>query len=310
MRALVTGGTGFIGNRLVLKLLSRGWNVVCLVRRDVEPALVNVCPLRMDLNGLDTEQLLDRVTQPVDVIFHVGAALPTPQTRVPSYLASNAVATAALLEAAENWKVRSFVYTSTLLVIGKPRQTPISRTHPAGPTHPYALGKLCGEQICEFFRMTGRVPTTSLRLTSVFGIGMANATVLSKFSARAIQSEDLFYDGTGQRMQNFVYVDDVVQACTLAADRPGCGILNAGGGESVGMKELAELVVQLAQGSRSTVKPSGKIDPQEEYRWVPDIAETEASIGYRPAMTLAAAISEYMSALRQPSPVERWWHER
>ena len=307
MRALVTGATGFVGNRLVLRLLRDGWDVVCLIRRNVAASEKVGC-LTADLNDLPSLQLTERLAGPIDVFFHAGAALPAADLPLSHYLVANALATAALLEAAEAWKVRAFVYTSSLLVIGKPGQDPISTGQASSTLHPYALGKLCGEQVCEFFRATGRVPTTSLRMTSIFGIGMSSGSVLPKFAARALQSQDLFFDGTGQRVQNFVHVDDVVQACMLAANRPGAGVLNVGGAASINMKELAELVVKLTPGSKSRIEASGRTAPQENYRWIPDITGTEVKIGYVPEVNLEKAVSEYIESLAQPTFVERWWN--
>ena len=229
MRALVTGASGLVGNHLVLRLLRDGWEVVCLVRRALTPRSDSVVCLRADLNDLALGCALARVRGPIDCVFHLASAMPSADRRLSSYLAANGVATAVLLEAAEAWKVRSFVYASSLLVIGKPKKTPIDRTHPCDPCHPYALGKLCGEQSCEFMRATGRVPTTSLRFTSVFGVGMREGSVLPEFASRAIRSVDLLYHGTGRRVQNFVHVDDAVRAFRLAADHPGAGIVTIGG---------------------------------------------------------------------------------
>lgn len=304
----MTGASGFVGNRLVLSLLREGSEVVCLVRRRLAPKSGSAVCVLADLDDLSPTQIRKQIDGPIDCVFHLAATMPATDRRLSSFLAANGVATAVLLEAAEEWKVRCFIYASSLLVIGEPRQSPIGKAHPCDPRHPYALGKLCGEQSCELARSTGRLPTTSLRFTSVFGVGMSEGSVLPKFACRAFQSEDLLYDGTGQRVQNFVHVNDVVRACRLAADHPGAGVLSIGGKNSISMKELAELIVQLTTGSASAVKASGKDDPQEHHRWIPDLAEAEAAIGYVPESDLAAAISEYIRSLHGPELPERWWN--
>jgi nucleoside-diphosphate-sugar epimerase len=296
MRALVTGGTGFIGNRLILYLARNGWDVTCLVRRNLTTLVEHVT-----CTGI--------VPANIDCVFHLAATIATPDWTASQFLSANAGFTVEMLELAEACRARSFVYTSTQLVIGKPERTPFSTDHPTRPESPYAVSKLAGEMACEYFRRSGRVAATSLRLTSVVGAGMAAGGVLPLFVERAFCSEDLTFHGAGARVQNFVHVDDVVCACVLAAQRPGSGVLNVGGSDSLSMRELAELVVRSTPGSGSRVVASGSFDPQEDYRWVPDIDSARDAIGYSPCMRLATFLPEYVAAIAHPQPVERWWED-
>jgi nucleoside-diphosphate-sugar epimerase len=137
---------------------------------------------------------------------------------------------------------------------------------------------------------------------------MPCSSVVPLFVARALRSEDVTYHGTGARVQNFVHVEDVVRACVLAAKHPGRGLLNAGG-ESLSMRRLADLVVRSAPGSGSRAGASGLADPQEDYRWIPDIFRTQAAIGYTPCRNLKMFLPEYVESIRSPAVLERWWAE-
>ena len=303
MRAIVTGGTGFIGNRLVLSLVRNGWEVTCVVRRNLTPRWERIECRTAELDALDRVSFGN-----VDCVFHLAATLDRPGCTAHQYLMANGGGTTAVLELAEACGARSFVYTSTQLVIGKPAEVPFDTNHAARPESPYAMSKLAGEMACEMFRRSGRVAATSLRLTSVVGAGMPCRSVLPLFARRALRSEDVTYHGAGARVQNFVHVEDVVRACALAAEHPGSGVLNVGG-DSLSMRSLAELVVQSTPGSGSRADASGLADPQEDYRWIPDLSRTQAAIGYRPSRSMKTFLPEYVESIRTSGPLERWWTE-
>jgi nucleoside-diphosphate-sugar epimerase len=299
MRALVTGGTGFIGNRLVLHLARNGWEVTCLVRR----------PVVSRVEQVDYAVALKSPPPNVDCVFHLAATIFDPRWLPADYVTANGGGTSTMLELAEACKARGFVYTSTQLVIGKPARAPFGTDHPTRPESPYAVSKLKGEEACEAFRSSGRVATTSLRLTSVVGLGMARGAVLPMFAERALRGEDLTYHGSGSRVQNFVHVDDVVRACVLAAEHPGNGVLNIGGVDSLSMKELAEAVVCATPASISHVRTSGKDDPQEDYRWIPELDGAHEAIGYAPCVRMNVFLPQYIKSIAKPVPVARWWDE-
>jgi nucleoside-diphosphate-sugar epimerase len=308
MRAIVTGGTGFIGNRLVLYLVRNGWEVTCLVRRNLISRWEQIDCRTAQMDALDDASLRQSLSGNIDCVFHLAAALDRPGCTACQYLMANGGGTTAVLELAEACGARSFVHTSTQLVIGKPAEVPFSTNHPARPESPYALSKLAGEMACEMFRRSGRVATTSLRLTSVVGLGMPGSSVVPLFVGRALRSEDVAYHGTGARVQNLIHVDDVVRACALAAEHPGSGVLNAGG-DSLSMRSLAELAVRSTPGSGSRAGASGLADPQEDYRWIPELCRTQAAIGYQPCRSMSTFLPEYVESIRNPAPLERWWTE-
>lgn len=308
MRALITGATGFLGSRLVGELRARAWALVCLVRRPVWCIDETIECVRVDIEREDVGETKFSAVAPVDVVFHLAAKMPNLRMSDPeAYVRANGLATIRLLDLAWRLGAQRFVYASSISVIGAPDRLPVTEDHATVPTNPYALGKLCGEQACELARRTQGRSVTSLRITSPYGAGMPVGTVLPGFVARALASEDLAWYGSGDRTQDFVHVDDVVQACIRATESDKSGVYNIGGGRPVRMSDLARMIVTLVPGSRSRAVPDGRPDPQEGIRWMVDIAKARRELGYNPQRGLEEGVREYVGAVRRGAAVRRWW---
>jgi nucleoside-diphosphate-sugar epimerase len=310
MRALVTGGTGFVGNHLISELRRKGWEVVCIARRLLKTVDPGIVCLTGDLLKPDSMKYDKSQMGKIDVVFHLAAMLPShlPLANLSLYLMANAVATSHLLDLAADWEVGSFVYASSLAVIGKPECLPVTESHPLRPSHPYAISKLCGELLCEMARRAQHRRISSLRITSPYGPGMPYGVVIAAFVRNSIRSEDLSCFGTGQRTQNFVHISDVVRACLLAAESDNPGVFNIAGSSSISMKSLAELIVRLTPGSCSEVRMSGTPDPQDDYRWEIDLASAESGLGYLPKVSLEQGLADCIEFTRSGVTVQRWWN--
>jgi UDP-glucose 4-epimerase len=308
MRALVSGATGFLGNLLVLELRRLKWEVLCLVRKPVCAGdggirTVEVDLLHPDFPGGDAAGL-----GKVDAVFHLAAQLPDASvTDDAVYFRTNALGTARMLHLADELKASSFVYVSSIGLIGKPERLPVTEAHPVHIRHPYFGGKFAGELFCEMARKSEKRKIVSLRIASPYGPGMAPATVLPYFVGRALGSEDLLWFGSGQRTQNFIHSSDVVRACLFAAQTGQPGIYNVGGDRSINMRELASLIVELCPGCRSAVRAAGKPDPQEDERWELDLSRAKTGLGYSPAVPLREGLGDFIAFTRSKASARRWW---
>lgn len=307
MKAFVTGATGFIGSHLVARLRMRGWPVVCLIRRPVRCDDQGISCIPFDLyNATSLAEEIEPYMGKGDVFFHVAAVLPNAQTETAHYLTANAVSTARLLESAAKVGI-SFVYISSLPIIGKPEQLPITEDHPLCPPNPYLCSKLCGEMVCETMRRSAGLRIFSLRVTSPYGAGMNPDTVLPRFVRQVLASQDVHLFGTGQRTQNFVHVNDVVESCLLAANTDHPGVYNIAGPNDISMQNLAELTLRLIPESGSQVLLKNVPDPQDDYRWDVDLSKAKRFLGYSPDIPISEGLSSYISSIKSRNDHIRWW---
>jgi UDP-glucose 4-epimerase len=304
MRAFVTGATGFVGRALTANLIAHGWDVCCLVRKLVTPVSPRVTALVGDLAEPGLVSACRTRFGSLDAIFHLAAMMPAEGGPMdPRFVELNAAATLRLLAEAEAAEIKRFVYLSSISVIGEPKVVPISETHPLRPRHAYALGKLGGEQACALARERGH-HATALRLSSPYGPDMPRGTVLPTLLDHALSGRPMHWHGAGTRSQDFVHVDDVAEACRLAAMTPDSGTFMLGSGIATRMRDLAMLIADLVPGAAAM--PSGEADPQDGVAWQLDISAARRQLGYQPKVGLREGIAGCISG--RESAARQWWN--
>ena len=297
MKAIVTGGSGLIGRSLVSELLREGWEVDCLGRKGTrDDARIRNFPADFLDSGSISKALQD--TGGGSVLFHLGAVLPAhdPPPDEETLLRANVLSSLKLFEAALDLGIARVVNASSISVIGMPSLLPITEDHPVHPLSSYAISKLASELHAERLRLTEKLNVISLRVSSCYGPGMNESSVLPLFVKRAREGRDLTWLGSGSRTQNFVHVVDVVRAFLLAAGAEAQGVFHVGADRSISMKALAELVARLLPGTASAPRPAGRPDPREHERWDLDLHRARTELGYAPSISLDAGLPDYIAS--------------
>ena len=313
VKALVTGGAGFIGSHLAEALLADGHHVRALdcftsyyepeLKRRNIAGCVDESRFELfddDLRTCDIHPLLDGI----DVVFHQAGQ---PGVRLSwsdgfsEYDTINVLGTQRLLEAVKGSGVERFVYASSSSVYGNAVRYPTVETDLPAPMSPYGVTKLAAEHLCNLYATNWGVPTVSLRYVTVYGPRQRPDMAMHRLIASALGGPAFPLFGDGSHVREFTYVGDVV-AANLAAGRadlaPGT-VMNIAGGGSVSMGELIELVGQLA-GSRPAIEQR---DPQPG-----DVQRTGGSIdlalrllGWQPETSVAAGLDAQISSARSHS---------
>ena len=228
MKALVTGGAGFIGSNLVNALVERGDDVRVLDNFSTGN--------RANLEGLDVEvvegelrsyERVHAAVRGVEVVYHLGALGSVPRS-VQDPLTSSAVnieGTLNVLLAARDEGVRRVIFSSSTSVYGSSRELPTSESTPPDPISPYGVAKLAAERYCiSFGRVYDSFETVVLRYFNVFGPRQSPysqyAAVMPLFIAAIDQGEPVTIYGDGEQSRDFTYVGNVVDATIRAADAP------------------------------------------------------------------------------------------
>lgn len=260
MKALVTGGGGFIGSHLVETLLNLGHEVAVI---DLSGAayqnLSHITKSRhipyfcIDIGRSDASEKIAKLLSidNIDYVFHLaGRADVVPSINKPiDYFTANVLGTINMLEAARRAKVKKFVYASSSSVYGIPdsKNIPTSEKAPIKPQYPYAETKYQGERWVSHYNQVYGLPTISLRLFNVYGPRSrttgAYGAVFGTFLAQKINGKPFTVVGDGTQSRDFVFVTDVCNAFFKAAVSFVVGeIFNVGSGKPQTILRLAELL--------------------------------------------------------------------
>ena len=250
MRALVTGGAGFIGGHLVEKLVERGWDVIVfdnLERASLET--LRSLPPEAELRRVDVRDLdsMKRYVDDVDVVFHLAALTDVVESEAKrdEYWSVNVLGTENVLKVARDLGAK-LVFTSSAAVYGELDEAAREDLKP-NPISFYGVTKLEGEKLCRRYREEYGVDVVVLRLFNVFG-ERARGGVVKIFLERAREGKPLIIYGDGEAVRDFIYVRDVVEAF-LRASREGRAfgeVINIGSGKPVKIRELAEFISAIS----------------------------------------------------------------
>lgn len=259
MRALVTGGAGFIGSTLVDALLARGDDVLVVDDlsaggRDNLPAGVD--PVELDIRDTDGLVAVAREFRP-DAVYHLAAQIDVRTSMAdPLHDASvNVLGTLSVLLAARESGAGAVVVCSTGgAIYGDGAPLPTTEDEPPDPASPYGLSKLAAERYTRFFVRTHGLPALVLRFANVYGPRQhpsGGAGVVSLFCDRARAGRHPTVFGDGRQTRDFLYVGDVARAAIAAADRLLAGelageVLNVGTGTESTITELAATIGRIA----------------------------------------------------------------
>ncbi len=303
MRALVTGGAGFIGHHLVRRLLADGHEVRVLDNF----ATGN----RGRLEGLDVQLVegdlrsYERVHTAVrgcDAVFHLGA-LPSVPRSVQDPLTTNAVCvdgTLNVLLAARDEGASRVVFASSSSVYGANPAIPKSEADQPLPLSPYAVAKLAGEQYCRAFHAVYGLEAVALRLFNVFGPGQdphsQYAAVVPRFITAMQRGQQPTIFGDGEQTRDFTFVADVVDAFVLAGTVDGVGgaVMNLAHGRETSVIELARLVAGLLDVSFEPDMQPGRAGEVRRSAGASTLART--LLGWNPVWTVEAALAECVAA--------------
>lgn len=210
-KVVVTGGAGFIGSHLVRTLRAQGTEVESFDLKEGKD-IFNRELLRASLVGVDT-------------VFHLAAQVSVPESMENPLAAhaTNVSGTVVVLEEARKAGVRRVVYSGSAAVYGDEPSMPKTENSPILPKSPYALSKYLGEVWCQHYTQIFGLETVIVRYMNVFGPGQATSGGYGAIVPIAIQAHQnggtLTVHGDGTQTRDFVYVDDVVSANLLAAER-------------------------------------------------------------------------------------------
>lgn len=320
-RVLITGGLGFIGSNLAHRL----------VELDAQVTLVDsLIPIyggnqrniagiehrvRVNIADVRDEYSMNYLVQGQDYLFNLAGQTSHIDSMTDPYtdLEINCRAQLSILEACrKNNPHLKLVYASTRQIYGKPDYLPVDERHLLHPVDVNGVNKMAGEWYHILYNNVYGIRACALRLTNTYGPRMrvkdARQTFLGIWIRRLIDEEPIQVFGDGSQIRDFNYVDDVVEALLLAGASPAAdgGIFNLGSDETINLRDLAALLIEINGGG------SFEIVPFPPERKVIDIGDYYADyrliqgrLGWRPKVPLREGLRRTLEFYRHER--EYYW---
>lgn len=304
MKALITGGAGFIGSSIAKELVCKGGEVVVL--DDLSSGY------RVNIDGHPGVRLVERDVRDgaaveaavagVDAVFHLAASVGNKRSidQPVNDAEINVIGTLRVLEAARKAGVRKVVMSSSAGIFGELKTLPIREDHPAEPDSPYGASKLCAEKEGLAYAKLYGMEVVCLRYFNVYGPSQrfdAYGNVIPIFVFQMLRGEPVTIFGDGEQTRDFVNVRDVVQANIKAAMAPGVsGAFNIGSGTRISINALVERL-KAATGMDTPVR-YGPCRPGDVRDSLADIDAARKAFGFEPGVTMDEGLPEYVSWAR------------
>ncbi len=300
MRAVVTGGAGFLGSHLIDRLITERWSLIVidnLITGSLENIAGHIESGKVDFIEQDVTQYLD-ISGAVDFVFHFASpASPVDFERFPiQVLKVGALGTHKALGLAKDKGAR-FMLASTSEVYGDPLVSPQPETYwgnvnPIGPRGVYDEAKRYAEAMTMAYNRVHGVDTRIARFFNTYGPRMRtdDGRVVPNFIGQALAGEPLTIYGRGDQTRCFAYVEDIVEGIWRLANSVFQEPVNLGSDREQTVLEFATAVLN-ATGSKSPIKKLDPLpdDPQQRR---PDLARARTILNWEPRISLEVGLNK------------------
>jgi UDP-glucose 4-epimerase len=314
-RVLITGGLGFIGANLARRLLELGSEVTLVDSLIPEYGgnLHNISGmedrLRVNVADVRDEYSMNYLVQGKDYLFNLAGQTSHMDSMRDPYtdLEINCRAQLSILEACHKHNPGiKVVYASTRQIYGKPDYLPVDERHLLHPTDVNGINKMAGEWYHILYNNVYGVRACALRLTNTYGPRMrvkdARQTFLGIWIKNLLDGVPIQIWGDGMQIRDFTYVDDCVEALLLAASTPSAHgqIFNLGSDETINLKNLAALVVEIAgSGSYEIIPYPAERKPIDIGDYYGDYRFIQGRLGWRPQIGLREGLARTIAFYRE-----------
>jgi len=303
MKAIVTGGSGFIGSHMVDLLSSKGYEVT-IIDNLANGRLSNIEHHRnnkklkfVQADICDYDLNLEKYFEDVEYVFHYAALADiVPSINNPvKYHKANVDGTINVLQAAKkSKKLKKFIYAASSSCYGIPSVYPTPETSPIAPEYPYALTKYLGEEYVLNWGKIYDMPVVSMRFFNVYGLRHRTTgtygAVFGVFLAQLINDKPLTIVGDGKQTRDFTYVTDVVDACYSAAiSEYTQEIFNVGSDNTYSINYLVKLL-----GGEKQFIPKRPGEPESTYA---DISKIKKLLDWSPKISFEEGVKVMLNNL-------------
>lgn len=295
MKALVTGGAGFIGSHLVDALIDGGHEVVVIdwVDPSAERKNEKARYVNMDIRDKNLETTFQEISP--EVVFHLAAHIDDRASVLDPVMNAdhNVLGSINVFESARRARAKKVIFASSCAAYGVQERVPITEKMLPRPRTPYGISKLAGEKYLDAYVTEHGMVGVALRFGNVYGPrqeGNKESGAIAIFTSKLLAGESPFINDDGTTTRDYIFVGDVVSAMVAASEKDISGVFNIGTNKETSTRDLFTLVQEAAGTSVSPV-------PRPEVRDLVKRMALKASLfkktfGWKPRVGLKRGIRQ------------------
>jgi UDP-glucose 4-epimerase len=289
---LVTGGSGFIGAKLLKALLNVDANVIALIDDKCRLSRIeSLCGdprlrlVRCRITDADALTTLVERWGNIDLLAHLGIQVPSTTNfceDATEDITMNLLPTLNLVKTLGN-SLSGICFASSVAVYGRPTQLPVREDSLPCPIYSYGATKLATEYYLSAYGRSNQVPVTILRYSIVYGPGEIAHRAIPRFIQSLSEGHPPLINGDGSEKRDYVYVDDVVEATIQALLRKPDGAFNIGSGQGHSTLQVAQQLIRVCSVN---VEPLLLPRSRDNIDVICDISAASNALGYSPRSSL------------------------
>jgi nucleoside-diphosphate-sugar epimerase len=302
---VITGASGFLGQNVAKRLIEAGHRCILLDLNEIGDQRLAQTVLegralfcRCDLGDRSTLlPVLDLLNGPAYLVHLASRVEATREfTGLDAHFGVHLDPIFGLMEVFGQ-SLEGVCFASTIETYGFPQRLPIDESHPTVPFNLYGVGKLNAEHLLRIYCERAELPQCVLRLSHIYGPGETYRKAIPVFIEHCLRNRDVTLQAGGRERRDFVHVDDIARAISLAIERKANGIYTISGGQSVAIREALEIIMEQC-GANISVHDQPASRPGIDYEF--DLSHARGELGYEPQVSLAEGLK---------SEIE-WFEER
>ena len=284
---IVTGSGGFIGQYVVERLVKEGFYVVGIDRNEKSIEKSKFIKKRVNICNKNEVKKVFECRSDIEGIVHLAADIDMKGTD--KTIQTNCVGTYYLAQCAVEKGMKYFINISSIPIIGKPIDVPITEDHPINPKTLYHITKFAAEKIVENV-CSGHMRFLNYRISSPIGVNMNRKKFLSVIMEKCITGQMIEVYGQGMRKQNYIDVRDISRA-VLCGIRNGSasGLFLIAGNSEISNLSLVKMCKEITH-SEAEIVVTEILDDEEEYNWQISLEKARRELKYIPEYSLRETI--------------------
>jgi len=305
LRAVVTGGAGFIGSELTKQLLCKGAEVTVLdnFASGREEYLADL-PVRIVKGDICDKKKVAECMKDQEMVYHLAALpfIPDSYVNPEEFFRVNVEGSINLMwQAIRSGSVKRLVYVSSSEVYGSAQRIPMREDHPTHPHSTYAVSKLAADRTIFTLHKEHDFPITILRLFNAYGPNVTQPYIIPEMAIQLLEGSGRLVLGNVDSSRDFTFVEDAARAIILSSlsDEAIGEVINVGSGRDIRIQDLANRLASIIGTRFILEKDPSRFRPYDVDRLVCDNSKAMRLLGWKPEVELDMGLKRTVDWIRQ-----------